>query len=178
MFEALHEFGRISSIKADAIGEPGQRRFRLLIEAAGDRSAELWLEKEQLFNLGVAIKRLLAVVESKEDDPGVQSAEGEEMPTPSMGPGQHLDFQVDRMGVGFDDQRRLYIITAHGIETDEQEERPDVSLMASRSEVYALTEELFRVCAAGRPLCPLCSAPMGPEPHICPRHNGHGRLQD
>lgn len=178
MLEALHEFGRISSIKADAIGEPGQRRFRLLIEAAGDRSAELWLEKEQLFNLGVAIKRLLAVAESKEDDPGVQSAVGEEMIGPSMSAGQHLDFQVDRMGVGYDDQRRLYIITAYGIETDEQEERPDVSLMASRSEVYTLTEELFRVCAAGRPLCPLCSAPMGPEPHICPRHNGHGRLQD
>jgi hypothetical protein len=32
-----------------------------------------------------------------------------------------------------------------------------------------------RVVAAGRPPCPLCSLPLDPEGHICPRQNGHRR---
>ena len=39
--------------------------------------------------------------------------------------------------------------------------------------VAAFAEEALRVCAAGRPLCPLCGGPMDPNGHPCPRTNGH-----
>ena len=54
-----HEFGPVIRLEADALGEPGQRTFCLL--AAGkEGSAALWLEKEELQALGVAIDQLLA----------------------------------------------------------------------------------------------------------------------
>ena len=32
-----------------------------------------------------------------------------------------------------------------------------------------------RVVAAGRPSCPLCSLPLDPAGHVCPRQNGYRR---
>jgi uncharacterized repeat protein (TIGR03847 family) len=32
-----------------------------------------------------------------------------------------------------------------------------------------------RVVAAGRPPCPLCSQPLDPSGHVCPRQNGYRR---
>ena len=51
-----YDFGLIDSIRADAIGEPGQRRFRIIV-SIGNVSANLWLEKTQLFRLSVVIKQ-------------------------------------------------------------------------------------------------------------------------
>ncbi|WP_225805177.1 DUF3090 family protein, partial [Streptomyces sp. NK15101] len=31
------------------------------------------------------------------------------------------------------------------------------------------------VVNAGRPPCPLCSLPLDPEGHVCPRQNGYRR---
>jgi uncharacterized repeat protein (TIGR03847 family) len=39
----------------------------------------------------------------------------------------------------------------------------------------AFIARALRVVAAGRPPCPLCSLPLDPEGHICPRQNGHRR---
>jgi uncharacterized repeat protein (TIGR03847 family) len=46
-----------------------------------------------------------------------------------------------------------------------------LSLAAARD--FAKHAEL--VVAAGRPPCPLCSNPLDPEGHICPRLNGYHR---
>src|SRR4030042_1588088 len=53
----LLEFGRVNSREAEAIGEPGQRTFRLRV-SSGQRTASLWLEKEQLQALALALMRL------------------------------------------------------------------------------------------------------------------------
>ena len=50
-----YNLGLIDSIRAEAIGEPGQRRFRIIV-SSGNLSADLWLEKTQLFRLSVVIK--------------------------------------------------------------------------------------------------------------------------
>jgi uncharacterized repeat protein (TIGR03847 family) len=44
---------------------------------------------------------------------------------------------------------------------------------ATREQMLSLARHGAAVCAAGRPRCPLCGNPMGPEPHRCPALNGH-----
>ena len=56
MNNARRDLGIASYLKAEAIGEPGQRTFRLVVEAENG-SAFIWVEKEQLSALGLAIKR-------------------------------------------------------------------------------------------------------------------------
>lgn len=175
MTEAHDELGRVSSLRADAVGEPGSRRFRLLVESRGGRSAILWLEKEQLFNLGVALKRIIATLEGESGAREASHDPTEEQGEPAASTGPPLEFQVGRLTVGYDERTALYIIAAHAVE-DPEDATAMVSLVATQQEVEAVANEVFKVCAAGRPLCPLCGAPMDPDGHICPRHNGHGIL--
>ena len=174
MTESHNQFGHITSFKADAIGQPGERRFRLLAEAADGRTAVLWLEKEQLFNLAVTLKRLMAVAERDVEGLGTETVGIAEMPEPSM---PDLDLQVDRLAVQYNEPQKQVVITACSVESPEDIDLPDVSLVADLADVSAFADQALQICAAGRPLCPLCGAPMGPEQHICPRHNGHGQLQ-
>ena len=58
MFDAQYVFGPATRLQAQAIGEPGHRTFRLLIESDDGRAAALWVEKEQLQALGLAGPRL------------------------------------------------------------------------------------------------------------------------
>ena len=172
MTEAQHELGRVSSLKAEAIGEPGSRHFRMLVEASNGGSAVLWLEKGQLFNLAVAIKRIIATVEEQGRAGTRGSAHPESLDHPSTGGGSSMEFQVGRMAIGYDEGTALFIIAGYDTET-EDDAIPVVSLVATSDQIDSLSDEAFTVCATGRPNCPLCGAPMGPEAHVCPRHNGH-----
>ncbi|MBI4340084.1 MAG: DUF3090 family protein [Chloroflexi bacterium] len=177
MTEAHHQFGRVTSIRATSVGRPGSRRFRLLIEARTGASAVVWLEKEQLFNLALALKNLIAQAEEsqsgKEQPDAQEEAHGA---TPASR--ERLDFPAGRLAVGYDPNAALFILTA----SDAQEANsalPLISLTATQQDMDTLAEEAFEVCAAGRPLCPLCGAPTNPgEKHVCPKHNGHAPLGD
>ena len=54
----MWDFGRAELLEPEAIGEPGQRTFRLRV-LSGSEAASLWLEKEQLVALTLAIRQLL-----------------------------------------------------------------------------------------------------------------------
>ncbi|MFC1935279.1 DUF3090 family protein [Chloroflexota bacterium] len=176
MTEARNELGRVSSLKADAVGQPGLRRFHLLAESRNGGSAVLWMEKEQLLNLGVDLKRVIDTVEEQSGRHGARRVPAEE-PGESQAPiGQPVEFQVGRLAIGYDERTALYVIAAHADE-DPENAMAMVSLTATQQEMDVLADQAFEVCAAGRSLCPLCGAPIGPEQHICPRHNGHGMLE-
>ena len=172
MTEAQNELGRVSSLKAEALGQPGSRRFRLLVEARAGGSAMLWLEKQQLFNLGVAIKRIIATVEQQRRTRPRSTAPPARLGDTSSVGRTSVELQVGRMAIGYDDGAALYIIAGYAMESEE-DAVPVVSLVAAAEQIDSLADEAFAVCAAGRPPCPLCGAPVGPEPHVCPRHNGH-----
>jgi hypothetical protein len=36
-----------------------------------------------------------------------------------------------------------------------------------------LCRKIAEVIAGGRPICPLCGAPIEASGHVCPRSNGH-----
>ena len=54
----MRDFGHADVLEPEVTGEPGQRTFRVLV-MSGRESAALWLEKEQLAALALAIRQLL-----------------------------------------------------------------------------------------------------------------------
>ena len=86
-----------------------------------------------------------------------------------------MEFDVGNLSLGHDPERDLFLIEAHNRE-DDQDREAILGFWASRPQLEDLADEAQVVCAAGRPLCPLCNAPMGPEAHVCSRSNGHRSL--
>jgi uncharacterized repeat protein (TIGR03847 family) len=174
---ATYDLGPCNRIQAESVGLPGQRHFRLRADAQRG-SALLWLEKEQLYDLAIAIKRLL----NREVDYSAQQR-------PSFEPARSADydFQVTRLAIGQKEDGASYLLLADmsgapedvndEAATDEEVEAPsptDLALHIDTEQLDALADEAFTVCASGRPRCPLCEAPMGPGgEHICARTNGH-----
>lgn len=177
MNEAHNEMGRVARLKADAVGEPGERYFRLTVESIKGRSAVMWMEKEQMFRLGTALVELAAETEREGTGRGDLSSPTE--PEQSTA-GPELEFQVSRISVGYDPQITLFVIAFYDEESDEEDDEgsmPTMNLMATYEEVEALAEEALAVCAAGRPLCSLCGAPMEKDFHMCPALDGHGGIE-
>ena len=166
MADAKHELGLVDAVKAEAIGVPGQRRFRLLLEGPGG-SACLWLEKGQLFQLSLAIQQMLA--RANADQTGLSQPPEHD---PAASDPAAFEFDVGNLSLGHDPAGDLFIIEAFAREDDDEDE-PLVGFWASRTQMEELAEEAQAVCAAGRPLCPLCSGPIDAAGHMCVRTDGH-----
>ena len=170
MASPRNEFTNVTSLRAEAIGEPGKRRFRIMADS-GSSSASMWIEKEQLFQIALAIQQLLAT--SPEDQQAYASPptsrEAEAM--------TRLDFPVAKLVLGYDGGKGLFIIEAHEpADREAEDEAATVRVWANREQVRQFSHEALRVCAAGRPLCPLCGSAIDADGHRCPRHNGHARI--
>lgn len=163
-----HEYELLTVLEAEAIGEPGQRRFRLIAGTAGD-IVMLWMEKFQLRDLGLAIEQLLEQL----GDAGLVSRRI----TPTLAPApqplvEHApEYLIGKMAIGYDSDRRLIAIFAH--ELDDEADEPVFSARVTLANSKALAQQIAEVVAAGRPTCPRCGAVIGPEGHVCPHDNGH-----
>lgn len=177
------DFGLVDRVQADAVGVPGQRRFRLRARR-GAEFALLWVEREQVQALGIALEQLLAQVQVQRRerpvtaDPG--AAQDDFPPTPTV------EFTVGRIGLGYDEEHDLVVLELTDIEQNLAEEPGDepeqssadasLALRFNRQQAVTLKEQCEATLSAGRPRCPLCGAPMGPEgAHFCIRANGHNR---
>ena len=171
MHKSYNEFGLVLSIKADAVGDPGSRRFRLIINSVRGHSGTIWMEKEQLFNLCESIQRLIVVLEEQTKSDFLEPTDEIIPSSETTDPG--LEFQVARLAIGYDEKSTLFIIAAYAEEAAELEDAPAMlTLMATLEQIEKLADEGFDVCAAGRPKCVLCGGPMDAKGHVCPRHNG------
>ena len=83
---ARHDLGLARTLHASAVGEPGSRYFRVLVEAIRG-TACLWLEKEQLLQLALATQELLALSSSEESIPQEEHTEGEQADEQQWVPG-------------------------------------------------------------------------------------------
>mgnify|MGYP002818690356 CR=1 FL=1 len=175
MTEAHNQFGHVIRMNATSVGSPGSRHFRLVVESKDGHTATIWLEKEQLFNLAIALKNLIAQAEELEPNRSAPQRDEDEGELASVEV-QPLELQLGHLVLGYDPESSRYLLAASDIDALEGAP-PDLSLLATKEEMEALAEESFEVCAAGRPLCPLCGSPMNTdENHVCPRHNGHAEL--
>ena len=170
MVQARNEFTNVTALRSEAIGEPGNRTFRLLVDSASS-SAVIWLEKEQLFQLALAMQQQLIAID--EDQSAVSRP-----PSDREAPGlTKLDFKAMRLVLGHDEERSLFLIDVHDQE-DEDEEQATVRVWADRERVKGFADEALRQCAAGRPLCPLCGRSMDRTGHKCARRNGHAQITE
>ncbi len=169
--EAKYRFGALSRITAEAIGEPGKRTFKLTLQS-GAASAIVWLEKEQLLQLGTRIQEVLATLSAQE-----KTDAGDAPEPPWNDRITNLDFKAAKLALGYDTASGNFLFLAHSLE-EEDERTATISCWISLAQGEELGEKALRVCAAGRPQCALCGRPIDPEGHMCPRTNGHAPLQD
>ncbi len=169
MLEPSYEFGPVSRLDAEAIGEPGRRTFRLLIDSPGG-SAILWIEKEQLLELSLSIKRALGMLEM-EQEAGPPRTKPPAQSEDSLG-GEPVEFKIGKQAIEYDKGAELFRFWNHDIEEEDQD-RARLVFEATREQVTRLSDHALSVCAAGRPICPLCHTPIDPEGHFCARSNGH-----
>lgn len=166
MSEASNDFGRATSIDAEAIGQPGQRRFRLAV-IAGSRTASIWMEKQQLASIGEWFDEMCERLDSEnpKDEPDI-----EPLPLPLN---FELDFRAGQLGLGYLEEDDLFVLQAFDIQAAVEEPVPTFRCLLSRALVRPLSRTIERVVAGGRAICPLCENPMDPGGHVCPRSNGH-----
>ena len=166
MAEERITFNQVTELLAGSRGVAGKRTFFFL---AGDHAgwARVWLEKEQLRALGDGIEELLATLPE-----AARSTESGHL-SPAEPRGEPVaDFRGGRLGLGHDADRDLVVLM---VEDGDPTATPPVNLQfsATRAQMKALADRIVEVCAAGRPVCPLCGTPMDPAGHVCVRSNGH-----
>ncbi|MGH2543972.1 MAG: DUF3090 family protein [Ardenticatenaceae bacterium] len=165
MAEPKLHFTNVTKLSPEAMGEPGKRTFRVLVDS-GSSNASLWLEKEQLFQLALAIQQVIGTLSENEMKVG-------QLPTDMEAPGlTSLDFKVSKLVLGHDASKGMFIIEAHDME-DADLDSATIRVWANKEQMEGFAEDAFRVCAAGRPLCPLCGRAIDREGHQCVRLNGH-----
>lgn len=164
MADAKNEFTDVSSFKPESIGEPGKRTFRIMVSSASSTAA-IWLEKEQLFQLGQAIQQMVANLPTER---AASSTPTQREATPLT----RLEFKLAKLVLGHDGPKSLFIIDAHDSDDDEA----TVRVWVDEQQINGFAEEALKLCAAGRPICPLCARPIDPEGHACARTNGFAKL--
>lgn len=168
MAEPKLEFTNIRRLNADSVGEPGKRTFRILADSDSS-SAVLWLEKEHLYELAMGIQQLIA---NLPEDAGADGYISEDREAPGL---TRLEFKIGKLALGHDSANGLFLIDAYNFE-DANDEDATIRIWMDREQISAFSEEALQVCAAGRPICPLCDRPIEPSGHACPRANGHAKI--
>lgn len=166
MDEPQYDYGRALSIDAEAFGQPGQRRFRLLVRST-NQSAAIWMEKQQLASIGAWFEETCERLDKERP-----TSEPDVEPLP-FGPTFDLEFRAIQIGLGYREEDDLFIIQAFDAEGGAVGQRPNFRCFLSRGQCRVLSRKIAAVVAAGRPICPLCEMPVDPEGHVCPRSNGH-----
>jgi uncharacterized repeat protein (TIGR03847 family) len=149
MSRQLHVFDRPRRFVTGTVGTPGDRTFYLQA-VDGNRIVSVALEKQQVMVLADRLEQLLDDVVSGDERAVNTDAAALEQPVDE-------EFRVNAMGLAWDGDSGLIVIEAQAPAEDLE------------------TAQETRVVAAGRPPCPLCSLPLNPEGHVCPRHNGYRR---
>lgn len=152
-------------IQIEAIGQPGERRFRLLAIVNGQTYA-VWMEKQQVSALGMALEQMLERL--PDVGPGQPSAPG----LREFDRETRKQFRVGRMELGYDEEEDRLVIVAHDLNSQDEDDATFACRM-TREQAHELSAEAAAVVAAGRPRCTMCGEPMGPGPHVCPQQNGH-----
>lgn len=185
---SIRDLGSARVLGAEAIGQPGQRRFRLFARTRA-YSAILWMEKEQLLNLSLVIDRILAQISEgrilrTEARAGGLASAGDDLPSDFPMPPDY-DFQVGQLRLNFDGERETFLLAAVPFEIEEDESgEPQISLHSDDAlsfqftleQAQLLTNRITVLASSGRPVCPLCHTPLDGGPHACIKQNGHREI--
>ena len=188
-----YDLGAVVSIEALTFGEPGLRTFRVDAHS-GSAISSVWMEKEQLLQLGVYLRDMVGRL-SKED----RDKESDLREDVWSGGDLNIDFKAGQMLLSYDKDSNAFYLQAYereNIELPEGDfpqgsegsdpqsddanadpETESVGYWITTAQAIVLSEESLKICAAGRPTCFLCGQPINPDGHACPRANGHTVLE-
>jgi uncharacterized repeat protein (TIGR03847 family) len=156
----------VQRVQVEALGEPGQRRFRMMALIDGETYI-VWMEKQQLQALGLAIEQLLEQVpdadESLEDSGSI--TEFDDNTT--------NQFRVGRIELGYDTVSERVVVSAYDLQQEDDEDAANLVLRLNLWQSAELSTDAATVVSAGRPRCPLCGNPVERDGHVCPQQNGH-----
>ena len=163
MPEANHDLGLVSRLNVEARGKPGKRTFLLQVDSPLG-SAVIWLEKEQLLELSLHLKRTVGLMEEK--------PETVEPPPADLGSRDlSIEFKMGKQAIEFDEGAGVFRFWNH--EAEDDSEVATVVFEANLAQVEEFSDESLKVCSSGRPICQLCHQPIDPDGHFCIRSNGH-----
>ena len=163
-----YELKEVNLLSAISMGEPGKRTF-FLIMGDKDEWVRVWLEKEQLEALGMAVDQFLHTISqeyhrepSHSEGPPLSNEIPKVMPTVELG--------IDQITIGFDEDKATIGILVHPV-GPQKVDWTEIYCWASLAQLEKLGEEAKALCEAGRPRCVFCGGPIDPEGHICPKNN-------
>ena len=140
MPQAQYNLGHVAKLTAKSIGEPGSRYFQVAAEARNGQTLMIWMEKEQLFNLGVQVKRLLFEYQDEAERSSSEDSYDEAVfgvPDPPV-----LELTAGQMSIGYDQTSAMFFLSAHQV--DEEDSGPLVNLEATYREIDSLADQAFR----------------------------------
>ncbi|MFJ8546744.1 DUF3090 domain-containing protein [Streptomyces sp. NPDC093586] len=187
-------YDRPDRFVAGTVGLPGRRTF-FLQAVAGSRVTSVALEKTQVAALAERMDELLDEVVRRSGGSTVVPAVAptEAADTAPLETPVEEEFRVGTMALAWDGEDQCMVVEAQALveleaETEEDlaeaEERllqdeengpPMLRVRLSGAQARAFAKRALDVVNAGRPPCPLCSLPLDPEGHVCPRQNGYRR---
>jgi len=170
--QRISDFGEVHRLEADAIGPPGRRAFRIIAESERGR---VWLrvERQQLEALAMLIEQLISGVYAL-DLRAMRGINPAEPQTVDTEPPPTMELHVGQMALGFDEDQNTYLLLVHDVESD-TDGPPTFSCVATRQQLRTLAATIGPLVSGGRPTCTMCDAPLGSEPHVCARSNGHAK---
>jgi uncharacterized repeat protein (TIGR03847 family) len=155
------------------IGEVGQRLF-LFYCRQGLIETTVKVEKQQVAVLAGYLGRIVKELGRPGHLPEDLEFYGAE----------EFQWVVGTIGVSYDEELDRIIVVLEELDIDDEDEdekeEDDLSesgrvlrVALSREQAAAFAIHATRLVEAGRPPCPLCSLPLDPAGHDCPRTNGH-----
>ena len=182
------ELGALEILGAASVGQPGQRRFCLYVQSRRG-TAVIWMEKEQLNRLSLTLDQALA-----------RLTEGQVLRTEAQAGGRPLpaglsadflkapeyDFRTSQMNLMYDERDEMFTFTVTPVEVvlEAGAEEPQmlvheddaISFLFTQKQAQELASEIVALISGGRPVCPLCQAPLDGGPHACVKQNGHHEI--
>lgn len=160
------------------IGAPGEREFYFQIRQ-GSNLVSLATEKSQAAALAERISTILREIKKNAPLSAITSSGSDSAPLEMP---VDAEFAVGAIGIAFD-PTELEIEISFRSDSDEGSDDDDfedgsspmVEVHLDLSMAIAFVTRTQALVAAGRPLCPFCTAPIDPRGHLCPRANGYRR---
>jgi uncharacterized repeat protein (TIGR03847 family) len=172
----IHEFVEPDRFVTGTVGPVGQRTFFLQARQSA-RLVSVALEKTQVAALAERMDELLDTLVRRS---------GGDLPIPAVPPADEADlgpldtpieeeFRVSGLSLMWDEEIDRIVVEARSDEDEENTSADVFRVVLTGAAARAFAARAATVVAAGRPPCPLCTLPLDPEGHICPRQNGHRR---
>ncbi|MHB8681945.1 MAG: DUF3090 family protein [Acidimicrobiales bacterium] len=155
------DLGDLDRFAVGTVGEVGRRTFLVQCRSGGTL-VTLKAEKQQVAVLAEYLGRVLHDLARPEGLP-----EGLELEEPT-----EPHWVIGTLGVSYDEGLDRVVLVAEEL-VAEDEEGDTARFTVTRAQAAAFAIRATTLVEAGRPPCPLCSLPLDPSGHQCPRTNGH-----